>query len=237
MLVLLIALLAAASCFAIVAKIFSLVGAILPALAVFGLTYWFLARRIGRQFEAAMQQAQTELQRGRIDRSIAVMEDIKRKFGNWQLFTKSAMDGQIGTIYYVRQEFDKAKPYLERAFVRHWAAKGMLAVLCFRKKDYAKMDKVFESAVKYSSKQGLLWSLWAYCHWKAGHTDKAIAILSRGQAKLKDADPRLSANLMSLQNDKKLKMRVYGEQWYQFHLEVSPQMKQARAGNVRYMQR
>ena len=109
----------------------------------------------------------------------------------------------------------------------------MLAVLACKKKDYAKMDKIFETAARYSPRQGLLWSVWAYCHWKAGHTSKAIDILVSGQKKLGNSDSHLIANLNNLQNNKKMKMNGYGQEWYQFHLEPLPQQQQ----QVRYVRR
>jgi len=34
-----------------------------------------------------------------------------------------------------------------------------------------------------------------------------------------------------------MKMKAYGEQWYQFMLEAPPQVQQARSGRVRFMNR
>lgn len=237
MIILALALLSATLVFVAVAAIFSVIAAIIPAFLMLMVVYFVIARRIAKQMETAMLGAQSEMQKGRIDRGIAMLEDVKRRYGYWQFFTKSSIDGQIGSIYYLKQEFDRAKPYLEKAFVRHWLAKGMLGVLYFKKKEFAQMDKVLDAAVRYSSKQGLLWSLWSYCHWKAGHNDKAIEILLRAQKKLGQADERLTANLENLQNNKKMKMRGYGEQWYQFHLEMSPQLREMRTRQTRFVQR
>lgn len=214
--------------------------AIFPALAVFGLSYFLLARRIAKQLQAGMEAVQKEMMKGQnhIDRAIQLLEALKVKFGKLQFFASSSIDAQIGTIYFMKQDFEKAKPYLERSFVRVWHARTMLAVLLAKKKDYVKMDQVMEQAAKYSGKQGLMWSIWAYLHWKAGEKEKAIQVLLRGQEALKDADPHLAANLLALQNGKKMKMKPYGDQWYQFHLEQHPQVRQAqRGGHVRFARR
>ncbi len=237
MIILVFALLLGLSTFALVAFLFGIIPAILPSIAAILVAYFVSARQVSKRLETAMIEAQTEMQKGRVDRGLALLNSAKNRFKYWQFFTQSALDGQIGSIYYLRQEFDRARPYLEKSFIRHWIARGMLGVLFSRQKDYEKMDKAFDTALRYSSKQGLLWSLWAYCHWKAGHQDKAIDILLQGQKKLGDADPRLSANLANLQNSKKMKMRGYGEQWYQFHLEMSPQMKEMRSRQTRFVQR
>lgn len=237
MIVLFFALLLGVLSFALVTFLFGVIPAILPSIVVVIAVYFVIARQVSKRLEISMLEAQAEMQKGRVDRGLALLNSAKIRFKYWQFFTESALDGQIGSIYYLRQEFDRARPYLAKSFVRHWIARGMFGILQSRQKDYEKMDQTFETALRYSSKQGLLWSLWAYCHWKAGHQDKAIAILLRGQNKLGDADSRLSANLANLQNHKKMKMRGYGEQWYQFHLEMSPQMKEMRTRQTRFVQR
>jgi hypothetical protein len=214
--------------------------AIFPALGVFALSYFLLARRISRQLQAGMEVVQKEMMKGQnhIDRALQLLEALKTKFGRLQFFASSSIDAQIGTIHFMRKDFQKARPYLEKSFVRVWHARTMLAVLHSKKKDFEAVDKVMEQAAKYSGKQGLMWSVWAYLHWKAGNNDKAIQILLRGKEALKDGDPHLSANLLALQNGKKIKMKPYGDQWYQFHLEQHPQMRQAaRGGNVRFARR
>lgn len=237
MIVLLLALLLGGFTFGLIVNWFGIITAVLPGIAVFLISYFVIARKISKRLESAMLEAQAEMQKGRIDRGLALLNNAKNKYKYWQFFTESSLNGQIGSIYFVRKEFEKSKPYLEKAFIRHWIARGMFAVLLYRKKDYAAMDKVFGKALSYSSKQGLLWSTWAFCHWKAGHNDKAIDILLQGQKKLGDSDTKLTANLINLQNNKKMKMRGYGEQWYQFQLEVSPQMREMQTRQIRYAQR
>lgn len=228
-----LALLAGCVVFALVWSTFSLVAAIIPALIVAVVVYFIMARKVAVKAQTAMMQAVGEIQKGRVDRGIALLEDVKKKYGYWQFFTASAIDGQIGSLHYMRQDFARAKPYLEKSFGKHWNARAMLAILAFKKKDYSKMDKIFEAATRYSPRQGLLWSVWAYCHFKAGNNAKALAVLVNGQKKLGNADPHLIANLNNLQNNKKMKMNGYGQEWYQFHLEPLPQPQQ----QVRYVRR
>src|SRR3989338_11438329 len=226
MILLSIALLSGLLVLGVVWVTFSLIAAILPALLIALVVYFVMARRLAMKAQTAMTFAIAEIQKGRIDRGIALLEDVKKQYGYWQFFTASAIDGQIGSLHYMRQEFSKAKPYLEKSFARHWNARAMLAVLAFKKKDYTKMDQIFDTATRYSPKQGLLWSVWAYCHWKVGNVSKAIEILLAGQKKLGSSDGHLIANLNHLQNNKKMKMNGYGQEWYQFHLEPLPQPAQ-----------
>ena len=48
--------------------------------------------------------------------------------------------------------------------------------------------------------------------------DDALEVLVRGKAKA-DADKRLDENLTAIQNRKGMKMKGYGQNWYQFGLE------------------
>ncbi|MBL4819127.1 MAG: hypothetical protein JKY15_07885 [Deltaproteobacteria bacterium] len=219
------------SVFALIGFTLSWIAAIIPAILVAVIAYFILARRIGNQMQEAMMKAVSEIQKGRMERGIAMLQDIKKQYGNWQFFTKSAINGQIGSLYFMKQDFARAKPFLQKSFAKHWNAKAMLGVLSFKKKKYAEMDKIFEQAANYSPKQGLLWSTWGYCHWKAGHNQKAIDVLVRGQKKLGDSDRYLIANLNNLKNNKKMKMNGYGQEWLQFHLEAMPQQQ------VRYVRR
>lgn len=218
--------------------LFGAVAGVLPGIAIFMVTYFFLSRRMNQVMEQGMMAVQKDLQRGQIENAVRHLEALKNQVGRMQLFASSTIDGQIGSIYFMRKEFDRARPYLEKSFVRLWHAQVMRAVLESKKKNWESVDQILERATKYSPKQGLLWSTWAYLHWKGGNRDKAISVLARGKDALGGKDEALNENLLALQNNKKMKMKRYGEAWYQFHLEQHPAMRQAqRGGNVRFARR
>lgn len=223
--------------FSLIAYFFSAVGAVLPALVVLVAAFFLISRNLAKKLEGSMRVLQDELMKGQVDRAITRLKQIQAQYGRWQFFLSSTIDGQIGTIYYMKSQYSVAKPYLERAFVRHWVAKAMLALIYYREKKMAKMNDVFQNTTKHVKNAGLLWSLWAYCVWRNGDMEKAISILNKGKSHLGDKDPHLAQNLLSLQNDKKMKMKAYGEQWYQFQLELSPMQTQARQGRVRFQNR
>ena len=54
--------------------------------------------------------------------------------------------------------------------------------------------------------------------------DQAVAVLNKG-LKICEGDERLVVNRNQLQNNKPMKMKVYGDQWYQFMLE-RPMLRQ-----------
>ncbi len=223
--------------FLAVAFFFGPIGAILPSVVVLIAAFFLISRKLAKKLEQSMKGLQEDLMKGQTDKAIRTLKDIQKRYGRWQFFLGSTIDGQIGSIYYMKSQFSVAKPYLERAFVRHWVAKAMLAMIYYREKKMAKMNEVFMATTKHVKKAGLLWSLWAYCVWRNGDLEKAIGILAQGKKILGDADPHLAQNLLSLQNDKKMKMKAYGDQWYQFQLEFSPAQTQARQGRVRFQNR
>lgn len=228
------------------------IGAPLPGLVAGVAVYILLVRQVNARLQRDIGGIQAMLMQKNVDGALATLHGIKHRYARWVFMLGSQIDGQIGAIHYMRREFDAARPYLERAFVRNWDAKLMLACLLSgqvgdqkgkdkkgkdKKGDLAAVDHLLDRVVKYTPKQGLLWSTWAWLHWSAGDAKRAIEILARGKQALGEADPQLAANLLALQNDKKLKMKGYGESWYAFHLEQHPMVMQAQRGNVRFARR
>jgi predicted Zn-dependent protease len=100
-------------------------------------------------------------------------------------------------------------------------AAAMLAVVHYKKKDHAEMKRVLEVVTKRAKSQGLAWTLRAYLLCQIGERAAAQQVLAEGVKKTKD-DPKVKEALLAVQNDRKIKMRAYKEQWYQFHLERPP---------------
>jgi tetratricopeptide (TPR) repeat protein len=237
MLTLIISLGLSLALFIFISSFYSVIGAILPALALLLASFFLISRALGKKLEGQMKSLQEDLMKGRIEQALASLMDIKARFARWQFFLGATIDGQIGSIFYMKGQFSKAKPFLEKAFVRHWVARAMLAIIYYRERKYDKMDECFEHVTKYVKKTGLLWCTWAYCHWRLGNIEKAINILAQGKSFVGEADSALTQNLLSLQNSKRMKMKAYGEQWYQFQLELSPAQTQMKQGRVRFASR
>ncbi len=181
---------------------------------------YLLGRRINKIITQLMEQVSQDIRNGKMDRAIHTLEGAL-KYGRYQFFIKSQILTQIGVIYYIKRDFKAAFPYLKKSFVRHWIAQGMLAISYMRRKDKEKMIKTFNRAVRYSPKEGLLWNLYAYCLLRTGNRNEAIQTLVKASKKL-PGDERIQNNLIHLQNNKKMKMKNYGELWMQFHLEKVP---------------
>ncbi|HQR29431.1 MAG TPA: hypothetical protein PLL32_03410 [Anaeromyxobacteraceae bacterium] len=197
------------------------VGAIFPGVLTVGVAYFLLARRTWKKLESLMGAVQKELMAQKLDRALQTLEG-GFALAPWQFLVASQIHSQIGVLRYVRQDFAGAQPHLEKSFSRHGIARAMLAVTWYRKKDLEKMRKVFDEAAKDNKKEGLVFATWAWIEEKEGNHDRAIAVLARG-LKANPADEKLKAAAQALQNDKKLKLgKLYGEQWFQFHLEQMP---------------
>jgi tetratricopeptide (TPR) repeat protein len=203
------------------------VGSVVPGLLALMVAYFLLARRTWKQLEALMGTVQKELLAQKLDRALQTLEG-GFALAPWQFLVASQIHSQIGVLRYVRQDFAGALPHLQKSFSRHGVARTMLALSHYRKKDLEAMRKVFYDAAKDNKKDGLLFATWAWVEEKEGAHDRAIAVLARG-LKSSPSDEKLKAAAQALQNDKRLKMgKLYGEQWFQFHLEqMPPQMAPA----------
>ncbi len=181
-----------------------------------GLFIW-LGRRVQQRIEAIFTRAGELLKKQKWDEAIAVMKE-GYAFSNQQFLVKGSIDGQIGVVQYLRQKPDEAEPLLKSASMQHYIAKGMLGVLQWKRGEKKAARETFDLALKAAKKESVLYAVYAYVLNEMGDRDRAIAVLNDGLAKCK-GDERLATNRNLLQNGKAMKMKVYGEQWYQFMIE------------------
>lgn len=199
-------------------------GALLIGLVVFSLAFFFLSRYISKQLMTILEQAGKDLQGQRFEKAIREMKEALR-FGSWQLYVTDQINSQIGMAYYIRRDFSNAFPYLEKSFFKNWVAMGMLAICYMKRQKRDKMEQTFEKAVQWNGKESLLWNLYAYClAEECGDKSKAIAVLEKGLKKM-PGDSAITENLENLQAGRKVKMRSFGDPWYQFHLESLGQLQ------------
>jgi tetratricopeptide (TPR) repeat protein len=185
-------------------------------LAGTGLFIW-QGRKIQQELEKIFTRAGELLKKQQFDPAIEVMKEGYR-FSSRQFLVKGSIDGQIGVVQYLRKKNEEAEPLLAAASMQHYIAKAMLGILQWKRGEKKKAKKTFDLALKAGKKESLLYAVYAYVLVEMGERDKAIAILNQGLGVCK-GDERLITNRNQLQNGKALKMKVYGEQWYQFLLE------------------
>lgn len=192
-------------------------GAVLIGVASFSGIFVLLSRFTMKKVMAAIETAGKDLQGQRFEKAIRELKDALR-YSKWQIYVEGQLNAQIGMIYYMKRDFSNAFPHLEKSFFKNWAAMGMLAICYMKRQKKDKMISTFEKAVQWSQKEPLLWNLYAYCLNDCGETTKAREILEKGLKKL-PGNSQIKENLENLNQGKKMKMRSYGDMWFQFHLE------------------
>lgn len=198
--------------------------ALLVAMVVFTAVFVLISRIVMKKVMAALELAGKDLQAQRFEKAIRGMKDALR-YGPWQMYVSQQINSQIGMAYYIKRDFSNAFPHLEQAFFKNWIAMGMLAICYLKRQKRDKMEKTFDKAVQWNGKESLLWNLYAYClSEECNDVAKAKQVLERGLKKL-PADPYITENLDHLNNGRKMKMRSFGDPWYQFHLETLGQLQ------------
>jgi tetratricopeptide (TPR) repeat protein len=192
-------------------------GSALISLTVFLGVFLLFSRITMKKVSEAIETAGKDLQGQRFEKAVRELKDAL-KYGKWQIYVEGQLNAQIGMIYYMKRDFSNAFPYLEKAFFKNWMAMAMLGICYMKRQKKDKMISTFEKALQWSSKEGLFWNLYAYCLVDCGETAKAKEALEKGLKKL-PGDVHLKENLENLQQGRKMKMRHYGDVWYQFHLE------------------
>jgi tetratricopeptide (TPR) repeat protein len=208
--------------------------ATVPAGLAIVLAYYLFARRTFKQVEAVFLSAAQALQSmpPKFELALSTLEKAYA-FAPHQFGVRSQIDPQIGVMHFLRQDTNKALPYLKRSMgFGHWMSIAMLAVIYYKKKDHEEMKKALHVALKRAKGQALVWCLNAYLLMQIGERDQAQKLLAEGVKKTKD-DARVKEALLAVQNDRKIKMRVFKEQWYQFQLERPPVEYQQAALSMR----
>ena len=206
-------------------------GSIVPGVAAAVGAYIYLARRSGKQLEAVMAVAQKEMMARKPERAVAALQEAFA-LSRWQFGIQTSLHANIGVLLYVQKKFDEAEPHLRKSggtLLRMWQAQAMLASILFRKKQHQEMEKVFEGAMRGNKSETLLYAVYAWCEAQRGEKKKAIEILQKGVSE-NPSDEKLKTLLGRAQNDKRLKLDGWGEQWWQFWLETPPMMAGPQGG-------
>lgn len=202
-------------------------------LAGAGLFIW-QGRKVQQELEKIFTRAGDLLKKQQFEKAIEVMKEGYR-FAPRQFLVKGSIDGQIGVVQYLRKKNDEAEPLLASASMQHYIAKAMLGILQWKRGEKKKAKETFALALKTGKKESLLYAVYAYVLVEMGERDRAIEVLNQGLGICK-GDERLITNRNLLQNGKALKMKVYGEQWYQFMLE-RPMIRQEAPAFARVSRR
>ncbi|MCB9758788.1 MAG: hypothetical protein H6739_03030 [Alphaproteobacteria bacterium] len=226
---LLIALAAAAAAFGLGALAGQWVYGVVPALLVFPVIYFVLARRTGKQLEAVMKEAMEAIQARRIDEGRAILESAM-PLGRWQFLVTQQIYAQLGTLEYIQRNFAKARPLLEKTWSRNWQSAGLLAALDMRDKKHDAAIERMEKASTFGRREPLYWALLAFILIDARKADQALLKLSEAQEALPDS-AAIKELRSAVANDRLKRFRwaqVFGQGWYQFFPEHVPGATTAR---------
>lgn len=182
---------------------------------------FILGRKILKKTSIIFKSVEKDINAQKFDQAIKKLED-GLSLSKWQFLIKKQIYAQLGIIYYLKKNNEQAKSYLQKGTLRNWIAATMLATIYFKNKDYNKMKKIMDKAIKYSKKEGFLYSLYAYYLTQINEKNKAIEVLIKGTKKAV-LDEKLQSNLEALRNGKKIKMQNYGPLWMQLNIAKMPQ--------------
>ena len=120
---------------------------IVPGLIALVASYVLLARRTMQQVQSIALRAQQHLQSNsqnmsgvnpqKSQRTVSQADTILQEanpLGKRQFLVSSQIDGQIGQLYFMTQQYNKAEKYLKQSFKKNWVARAMLAVLYYKRK-------------------------------------------------------------------------------------------------------
>jgi Flp pilus assembly protein TadD len=201
------------------ALVHSLAAAIAPGIiAAIGAAV-LIMRSVGKKVQPTVEEAQRHLQGNRRELALKSLKQALT-YRAWHPLLAGQIHAQIGALEYAGGNYEEAIAELKHASPRPWEAKAFLGCAYFKKHDEDGLKKAFETAVRVGKKEGLAWTLYAWCMVARGKKDEAAEILKRALKAIPN-DQRLQNNLELVQQGKKLKVAPYGERWASFGLDGS----------------
>ena len=200
-----------------------------PALALFPVAMFFLARRTGKQVEAALQPVQTKmmaLQEGahpsEAKKVLAevrqILNDTKETYAPWQFLLAGQLDAQVGMLHYMQLDFDAAFPLLDKGGWRDWNAKVAAGCIRYRRGELDEAWAAFDKAEAYARKEPLVYMVRSVLEMRKGHRDKALQTLVRG-LEAAPGNSVLTRLKKTIANKQRIDVQALGENWYRFFPE------------------
>jgi hypothetical protein len=191
-------------------------GGLIWGVGGFVVGFFLLTKKVLGRLEGELKGVEEAVSSGKVDKATAVLRGAFR-FSKWHPLIGSQLHAQMGALLYVQDKVDEALPHLRAATTRSWVGQAMLGCAYFKKKDKDAMVATFEGLLKRAPKEGLAWTVYAYCLRELVDRASAVSALERGVAAAPQ-DQRLATNLERTKGGKKLKVEPYGAQWSQFKL-------------------
>lgn len=214
----LIAIAAGGAVFTLVAVLLSPWAAILPGLLVTAGAMFLLARRINGILEVELAKVPAMLEQRQLDEASAHLQSIQDRYGRWQLMLDGQLEAQKGMLDYLQLRFDDALPKLEKGSWRNAPALVCIGAIHFRR---GRKDEAWEALTKAQDadpKDLMTHLVHAVLRSRASDRDGALAAVATGLETLPDSQ-HLQNLQKRLQNKKKIDVKQFPQQWYQFFPE------------------
>ncbi|MBT3218252.1 MAG: hypothetical protein HN348_04120 [Proteobacteria bacterium] len=213
-----ISLLLAIITFVTVSLLMSPIAAIFPAILVLGLALFLLTRRVSKKMEAEMAKLLPMIQGRRLKEAVEHIEDLKRRYGRWQVLLAKQLDAQLGMLQYLQMKWDPALPLLEKGRWRNWTAQVAIGCIHYRKGRKNEAWKSFTEAAGSGRKELIIYLVWATLLTRAAMRSEAMEVVNNGLVALPDNEllKKLKNNIA---NKRKIKVKQFPESWYQFFPE------------------
>ena len=167
--------------FALIAVWFAPIAGILPALFVSVTMFFVVTMRVGKRVQNALAGLQPLLEARRVDEAMVLLDEVRRKYGKFQVMLDSQLQGQAGLIEYMQMRFDQALPLLEKGSFRNWTAHTAIGCVHYRRGRKEEAWKSFDKAASVGAKEVIVYAIWAKLLIKDGKHKDALAAVRKGQ--------------------------------------------------------
>lgn len=206
---------------------FPWISAVLPAVFVFPVVLFLLARRTSKQIEAALRPLPELMQAQKVDEVRALIRKTRDDFGRWQFLLTGQLTAQEGMIDYMQQRFDSALPKLQQGTGGDWMSGLAIACIHVRKGDLDAAWKAFADAASGAPKEARVYGMWAVVAARKGQSDRALEAVNQGLAKVDDS-PMLKQLRSRIANKNKVDTSLLGDLWFQLFPEELAQRYMVR---------
>ncbi len=197
---------------------FPVVSAVLPALLVFPVLAFFLARRTQAQVTADLAVLPGLIEERKLDEVKQLIEQTREKYGKWQPLLTGRLTGQLGMLDYAQMKYDEALPQLEAGSWQDWNALTLIGCIHYRRKRYDEAWESFGKAQKAGRKEVMAYVVPAVLQLKQGLRSEALSTLNTGLGIL-EGNQTLKNLKNTIANKGKVDTRQFGEVWFQYFPE------------------
>ncbi len=208
----------AAIAFAASALTFTPIAGVFPAVVAFGLSFFLISRRVGRELEVEMKKLEPLLMARKVDEAKALIAELKGKYGNWQPLLSGQLDANAGLIDYMQMKWDDALPQLERGKWRNWMVMVCIGLIHHRQKRPDEARRALADATYVAPSEPMIYLVQTVLLARQGERDEALKAISNGLKQIPGS--QLLQDLQStVANKKKIDTRKFPQNWYQFFPE------------------